>query len=278
MLTRRGSLHRCRGDEPLVARAVARYARGVSPRSQRLVVRAFVLAMIGCIVVATWALRVTMQPSEPGFYAVLVYLPIVGVPGWLAWHAPRRPEFLVLWSAIGWIATVVVEAAIHEQAFFEQPWIARPMMIALAGILVGAPVLAAMVMPQRRGRESRRLATRLRGLVKIVAACELVRLVAFYAIWPDPGAWKYAIVCATAALAVAAPVWLDPRRLWAAVWWLGACVPAAMTGILLYDIRSDVQLVPFVLGYSAIYFGIPIVCLVTPPTTDEPSLPEARVV
>jgi hypothetical protein len=248
----------------------------VSSRNQRLVVRAFVVAMLGCVVVATWALRVTMQPSDPGFYAVLIYLPIVGVPGWLAWHAPRRPQFLVLWCAIAWIATFVVEAIVHEPAFLAQPWIARPMMIALAGILVGAPVLAATVMPPRRGREGERMAARLRGIVKIVAACELIRLVALYASWPAPDAWMYAIACVAANLALAVPVWLDPRRLWAAVWWLGACVPAAMNGLLLYSSRADVQLLPLAAAFGAIYFAIPIVCMVTPHAPDEPPLPEAR--
>lgn len=119
----------------------------------RYATRGLVVAVAACVVVATWATRLVLTSESGTFYGLLIYLPILAAPGALAWQRPA-PRLLVIWSIVGWVATIVHQLFgqpdASERALDDWGYIQTPLFIAAGLVLFVVPMLAYMIATSAR--------------------------------------------------------------------------------------------------------------------------------
>lgn len=256
----------------------------------RYAVRGLVASVVACVVVATWATRLVLSPGSGTFYGLLVYLPILAAPGFLAWRRPA-PRVLALWSAVGWIASIAHQLLgqpyRHERALDDFSYVQTPMLIAMGLVLLVTPLLAFIVAAHARRHaepspDDAVLARRLRRIVQLCIALGAVAIATAlvptrYTASADS---VFVAIYVILLLAPAMLVWRDPRRRWAWLWSAWA-LPFAALGTLmsinLVALPTSWTIATAAVGTMNVLLLLvmPVVCLTTRTTADR--VPAARV-
>lgn len=282
MLPRAASLHR------------ARYAPPVSERTAGYLVRGLVAIVMASAVVATWATRVTFTVKSGTFYGLMIYIPVLAAPGWLVWRQPLQPRLMAIWSAVGWVSTILwfmfgLPYSWERRASGWQT-IETSLMVGIAGVLLAIPIAGFAVAGYNRRRtavepEQELIAQRLRrithlafGLGGVALALSLVPLEAKPRdMMIAPGvAIVLAIILAPGALVLRAP-----RRRWAWLWTVWTAPTALLSSLFGTDAYDRVpttwQLSFAACGtiYVLLLAVMPFFCLSTRDSAD--SVPAARV-
>ncbi|HEU4615746.1 MAG TPA: hypothetical protein VFS15_26805 [Kofleriaceae bacterium] len=251
-------------------------------RAVRYLIRALVVATAISAVMAEIAARVVLRHGSGTYFALLVFLPVLVVPGILVWRYPSA-KALALWSLLGWGATIVWSVAgtpyHYERQLELWHYVQAPVWIAVALVLFGAPVLGVITMRSSPvGSELAQVGQRLRRIVLVVASLAALVIVCAFVI-AGPDAFVVAIYT-TLMIVPAVLVQRDARPQWAWLWSAWS-VPFAAFGVWLWlELEESaswaVRIVEGGLGsiYVLLVFALPAICLFTRRASS--SLPEAR--
>lgn len=262
--------------------------------------RGFVLATVLAGIVAIAIASGVISHGSGTYFATLIAMPLLVVPGGLVWWQPRARWFVV-WSVTSFITSASYllfgDPYAHErelpgwQATETAIWIAISLVV--VGALFGAFYLGAH--PRTDDELAAPLARRLRRIVHLVVAIAI--LIAVVALLP--GERVYAgdtflyvrsaggplLTVALALLLVPGVlVYRDPRKRWAWLWFAWA-LPASLFVLILvvgfHLLAHGEDLWPLVVArFGALTMivlllvGLPLIAL---GTRERPELPEARL-
>jgi hypothetical protein len=241
----------------------------VTDRVARYTVRIVVLLALWSAITGEIAARVVLSHGSGTYFALLVFLPLLVAPGVLAWKWPR-PMYVALWSALGWLSTIVWSIAgtpyRYERELDHWKYVAMPVWIAIALVLFVAPIVAMLMVKQREVPAERELlAQRLRRIVVLAIGLATVVIVTSFAMGGGE-----AFVVATFAMLLVAPAAFVQRMPSkpVALLWTAWCVPFALLGILIkLELGVIVQWGPKVVvgGLGSIFVlllvGLPLACM-----------------
>lgn len=246
-----------------------------------------------------------LRSSSGTHFALLVFLPVLLLPGLVAWRSPQ-PRAFWFWTAWGAVSSVIWSVAGSPYRFERElpGWRAVEVSAwTTAGIVIVGSALAAFwfsARPRPVEELATPLARRLRRIVHLVAPIAVVvaivgQLPAYNMYFSDTflgtrtagGGWL--ILFLGLALAPAAIVYRDPRRRWAWIWaaWTvpsGFLVLAVSFGISLFQHAVPLwpaQVVRFGVGIILVLLviAVPIIALLSRGSDDAAPthLPRARI-
>ena len=266
----------------LPLRARLRHAWRVDDRAVRYLIRSLVVAALVAAVTGEIAARSVLSHGSGTFIALLVFLPVLVVPGALVWWRPRA-TYLALWSITGWAATIVWSIGgtpyRYERRLELWHYVEAPVWIAIALVLFAAPVLGLLAMQRQPIHdELARVALRLRRIVLVVAVLAVVVIVSAFVI-AGPAAFVVAVYTMLM-IVPAVLVQREARPIWAWLW-AAWSLPFAVFGVWLWVELGEStswagHLVQGGLGtmYVLLVIALPAICLFTRRASG--AIPEAR--
>lgn len=249
-----------------------RHPGGVNDRVARLAVRGLVVAAVAAAMTAEIANHVVLDHGSGTFLALLVFLPLLVLPGALAWQVPSARNIAV-WAASGWFSTTAWMAAgaphWRERELGGWPAISVPLWIAIALVIFVAPLVALVIGKARElPAEVEVFGWRFRRIISITLVFATAVIIATTAHGSEPG---YLVGFTIAALVAPGMLaYRDPRPRWAWLWTLWAS-PLAIVGTWGWlQLRSTHWMIDMVgVGLGTIIvlllLGLPLICLATPP-------------
>jgi hypothetical protein len=265
----------------------------VSERTVGYLVRGLVAIVLASAVVATWATRVTFTMKSGTFYGLMVYIPVLAAPGWLVWRSPLQPRLMAVWSAVGWISTILWFMFGLPYSWERRPsgWVTieTALTVAIASVLFVVPIAGFLVAAHNRPRttverDQALIAQRLRRIAQLSLVLGIVAV--GLSLTPPDGAPRdmriapevaimLAIVLAPAALVLRAP-----QRKWAWLWtaWTApTALLSSLYGTDAYDrVPTTWQLSFAACGtiYVLLLAVMPLFCLMTRDAAE--AVPSAR--
>lgn len=238
--------------------------------------RAVPLAIRGLVVLAMWAAiagmigaHIVLGHGSGTYTALLVFLPLLVVPGAAAWRWPSA-KALALWAGLGWASTIAWSIAgtpyRYERALEHWKYVAMPVWIAIALVAFVAPTIAMLMVKKREVAAEHELrAQRLRRIAVVVVALSAVVTVTTLVLTGTAGI----VVCAfTLLLVVPAAFVLGHGSRATALAWSAWCVPFAIIGFLVWLEIGTVHHAgaKIILGgtgaiFVLLLFGLPLACL-----------------